>query len=251
MKGSINRLLLIWLLTTNPAQAQSPKPSPARPRENVGQNDRVPLRVRYPAPDRLKDLQNAHDYQYDRDAQPPKNTLGRLWNWFWDKVRHFMRSRAYQNVWQYVVLAVIAGFAIWLLRKAQVLSFLFPQKAGSIPLDYENLTENIHEISFTERIEEAVTGRNYRLAVRLLYLQTLKQLTDRNLIHWQPDKTNRQYVQELDHTALRPEFEQLTTRFEFVWYGDFPIDETDFLAIQDAFSRFGKANLSQPPGVRA
>ena len=250
MKAAINRVLLLgWLLLMVPAAAQPPKPAPVQP--PAGQNDTAPARVRYPDPARLNDLRNARDYQYDRDAQPPKNMLARAWRWFWDKIRQFMRSRAYQNVWQYVVLAVIAGLAVWLLRKAEVLNFLFPRKAESPPLDYENLTENIHDISFADRIEEAVSERHYRLAVRLLYLQTLKQLTDRNLIHWQADKTNRQYVQELSNTNLRPDFEQLTTRFEFVWYGDFPIDEADFLTIQDAFTQFEKAKMSQPPGVRA
>ncbi len=246
MKASIKRVgLAVWLLTSGPVLAQKPAASPVvvRP-DTAGQNDNSPLRVRYPDPDRTNDLRHARDYQYDRDATPPKNLLARLWNWFWDKVRRLMRSKTYRNVGQYIVLAVIAGLVIWLLQKAQVLNFLFPKTAGSAPLDYENLSENIHEISFGDRIEEAVDARNYRLAVRLLYLQTLKQLTDQGLINWQPDKTNRQYVQELANTPYRADFEELTTRFEFIWYGDFPVNEVQFLPVQDAFSRFGKHTLN-------
>lgn len=200
--------------------------------QNSVPDDRAPLQVRYPNPDRLRDLQTNHDYQYTIDAPPPENPVARFIDWLFRKLSSFLTSKAYQNVWQYIILAAIAGLVIYLLMKAEVLRFLFLKQAQSDGLNYETLTENIHQINFDAAVDEAVHDRNYRLAVRLLYLQTLKRLTDSGYIDYKPDKTNRQYVHELVSSPIQAPFEQLTRQFEFVWYGDFPIDEAQFAQIR-------------------
>lgn len=209
-------------------------------------DDRAPLRVRYPDKDRLRDLQTDHDYQYGTDVPPPENPLARLWAWFLRKIGAFLSSKAYENVWQYVLLVAIAGVAIYLLLKAEMLGFLFPKKAQSAELAYENLAEDIHEIDFDAAVGEAIDQRNFRLAVRLLYLKTIKQLTDAGQITYRPEKTNRQYVYELANSPLQADFERLTGQFELVWYGDFPIDETQFAALRTAFMTFNKSGQHQP-----
>lgn len=195
-------------------------------------DDHASLQVRYPNPDRLRDLQTSHEYQYTSDAPPPENPIARFFDWFFHKLSRFLTSTSYQNVGQYIVLAAIVGLVIYLLKKAEVLRFLFPQQAQSDGLTYETLSENIHEINFDAAVEAAVYERNFRLAVRLLYLQTLKRLTDGGHIDYKPDKTNRQYVYELADSPIQAHFERLTHQFEFVWYGDFPVDDTQFAQIR-------------------
>src|SRR5690606_10219995 len=126
-----------------------------------------------------------------------------------------------------------AGLAIWLLIKAEILGFVFIKGSRGATLNYETLKENIHEIDFEQQIDADIEQRNYRLAVRLLYLQTLKYLSNRNLIDWKPNKTNRSYVYELAQSPKQPEFETLTTQFEYIWYGDFPITEERFKPLQE------------------
>ena len=237
-------LILLGLLATGTPVllAQSP---PAKPAPTV-HDDRAPIRVRYPQTEHLRDLQTDHDYQYGRDAPPPENPVARFFSWLFGKLGQFLRSKAYENVWQYVILATVAGLAIYLLAKAEVLGFLFPQKAQATGMDYENLAEDIQEINFDAAIDEAVSLRNFRLAVRLLYLQTLKQLTNAGHIAYKPDKTNRQYVQELVNSGLQSDFEKLTRRFEFVWYGDFSVDAPQYATIQNEFRQFGLSLDSVP-----
>jgi len=230
-------LLLGWFVAAAPATAQTTPPRPQRAAE--GRDDRAQRpRVRYPSEDRLSDYRDDRDYQYGRDPAPPDNPIARFWQWILGKITDFLRSDSYRNVWQYVMLAVIAALVIYLLRKAEVLGFLFPGKAQATELDYETLTENIHAIPFDEAIDEAVAQRNFRLAVRLLYLKTLKQLTDQERIAYKPDKTNRQYVYELAGSPLQADFEALTQQFEYVWYGDFPVDEARYEQISHSFRQF-------------
>ena len=239
-------MLAVSLLLMAPVGLFTASAQPKQPAKGVAApNDRSPVRVRYPDPSRLRELQSDRDYQYGRDVPPPENPLARFWAWLWRKISEFLSSRAYQNVWQYVMLVAIAGLVIYLLMKAEVLGFLFPQRAQSSRLEYENLADNIHAIDFDTAIDEAVNQRNYRLAVRLLYLQTLKRLTDADRIQYKPNKTNRQYVYELANSLLQSDFERLTQQFEFAWYGDFPIDEARFGPLYQQFQSFNRLFVSQ------
>lgn len=237
-------LCLSLCISVLPFSAYSQSKKNAQP--IVIRDDRAPMRVRYPAPEHLRDLQTDHDYQYGNDAPPPENPIARFFQWLFRKFGEFLRSDSYQNIWQYVILAAVAGLVIYLLTKAEVLGFLFPKKAQSGGLDYENMAENIHEIDFDAAVEEAVTKRNFRLAVRLLYLQTLKRLTDAGRINYKPDKTNRQYVYELANSPLQADFETLTRQFEFIWYGDFPVDESRFGQLHQQFRQFNQPVAYQP-----
>ena len=140
-----------------------------------------------------------------------------------------------------MMLVAIASLVIYLLMKAEMLGFMFPKKAQTTELSYETLSENIHEIDFDTAIDEAFMKKDFRLAVRLLYLQTLKRLTDTGLINYKPDKTNRQYVYELANSAYKSDFETLTRQFEFVWYGNFPVGEVDFQLSRRQFQQFNQS----------
>jgi len=215
----------------------------AQSREVNAPDDRSAVPIRYPKSDHLRELQTDRAYQYSNEAPPPDNPIARFFSWLFSKLSAFLSSESYQTVWQYVILVCIAGFVIYMLMKAEMLDFLFPRKAQSDELAYATLAENIHEINFDLAIEDAVNQRNFRLAVRLLYLQTLKRLTDSGQINYKPDKTNRQYVHELANTPLQPDFDSLTRQFDFVWYGDFPVDEAQFGQIRQQFQQF---NVPRP-----
>jgi hypothetical protein len=258
MKVIINRaavvrvvwVALLTLAVVGPFHALAQTKTPVTP-PVTAPDDRSPIRVRYPDAEQLRALQTDRAYQYTRDAPPPENPFARFMAWLWRKLGDFLSSKAYQNVWQYVVLALIAGAVIYLLMKAEVLDFLFPRRAQSSRLDYENVTEDIHAIDFDAAIDEAIGRRNYRLAVRLLYLQTLKGLADTDRIQYKPEKTNRQYVYELANSPLQEPFDGLTRQFDAVWYGDFPVDEDQFGLVRQAFQSFSRHFIiSQSKPVR-
>jgi hypothetical protein len=97
--------------------------------------------------------------------------------------------------------------------------------------------EDIHQIDFEMELQTAITNKNFRQAVRLSYLQLLKELTDRALIDWQPGKTNQIYVQELGNRPFSNDFRNLTRLFEKVWYGAFPVRENDFFDFRRSFAK--------------
>jgi len=200
--------------------------------------DKGLVKLRTPSEKRIDEFRNDRDYNYQRNPPPPENPLAKFWYWLLDKLNSFFQGGSYQNFWQYVLLAAIGGTAIWLLYKANFSGGFFGKKPEEDALAYNRITENIHELDFNSSLEEALHQKNYRLAVRLYYLKALKQLTDKQLIHWQPTKTNRMYVHELAQSPLKMDFERLTSQFEYIWYGEFSVSESTFGAIKEEFQSF-------------
>lgn len=89
-------------------------------------------------------------------------------------------------------------------------------------------------------LRNAIRNGNYRMAVRYLYLQTLSRLADRKLITINTNKTNYEYVNELRKQNFANEFASLTLKYEYVWYGEYPVDERLFKQLEDEFNRFNK-----------
>ncbi len=119
------------------------------------------------------------------------------------------------------------------------LSLLFNSKPENRSVE-SPLEEDIHGIHFEEELLKALNKAHFRQAVRLLYLQSLKELSDRNLIDWQLGKTNRTYLLELKEMPMKEHFASLTGQFEYVWYGGFSLGEQEFERIQEEFRTFNK-----------
>ena len=92
-------------------------------------------------------------------------------------------------------------------------------------------------------LRNATKNGNYRLAVRYLYLQSLKRLSERKYIEINTNKTNYEYVTEIRKHKFANEFASLTLQYEYVWYGEYPVDERLFEQIQNSFTRFTKNHL--------
>lgn len=176
-----------------------------------------------------------------------------LWESFWNWVAELFQKlfgsarmgENSANVIKYVILALGAFAIVYCILKLLGISFphLFKKQAKTESVPYSESVENIHEISFDEAIEDALSNKNYRLAVRLLYLRSLKQLSDLNLINWKIEKTNTAYINELTNATQREKFTIVTRQFEYVWYGEFPIDGQSYQRINNIFQEF-KQSLS-------
>jgi len=79
---------------------------------------------------------------------------------------------------------------------------------------------------------------NYRLAVRYKYLQTLYKMAAKKMVELAADKTNYQYVREISNYNYQNEFAALTLNYEYVWYGEFEIEENIYKRIETGFSQF-------------
>ena len=110
---------------------------------------------------------------------------------------------------------------------------LFMRSKKTIPIPYTLEEENIHQINFDTEIDSALQGHDYRLAIRLLYLQTLRFLSDNNLIDWQIHKTPTEYLYEITNNEMKQPFRLITNHFLHIRYGNFQASCKLFETIRD------------------
>jgi hypothetical protein len=102
-------------------------------------------------------------------------------------------------------------------------------------------TEILNDYSaYNLLIREAESKNDFNLSIRYLYLQSLKKLADNELISFSPDKANNLYVQELSGHRYQQGFAFLTRNYEYVWYGKFIIDRTQYQKLKEEFILFNK-----------
>lgn len=178
-------------------------------------------------------------FQYNDVSFYQETWWDRFWRKFWNIVRSILNTKAGESAitWgiAFVAVALLAFFVFKFLGVNK--SGLFA-KDGGATLTYKIENEDIHGIDFNAGIDKATANGNYRLATRLLYLQTLKILTDAALIDWRINKTNATYVQELKQYPQQAQFLQLTNYFDKAWYGEAKVEAEQFNHLQQSFHQF-------------
>ena len=191
---------------------------------------------------KINALKAEPDFQYDRALEPPVSLWDRFWSWFWHRVGEIFNTRSgRRTITSILVILAVAVLVYTVMKFTGMTSVgLFGSRNTGEGIPYNTFQENIHSISFQEAIDRAISEGNLRLAIRLLYLQTLKNLSDRELITWKINKTNVAYVQELRGTNYQQPFNILTSKFETNWYGDRQIDQAAFRLVQKEFDKFNE-----------
>lgn len=140
---------------------------------------------------------------------------------------------------------LLGGFVIFVILKTFVgIDARFWKKTNnssklSEKLIYED--EDIHEINLDKLLQQAIANNDFRLAIRYYYLSTLKGLSNKQLIDYHKDKTNSEYLFEIENKEMRTNFSYLSYVYAYVWYGEFPVDENNFKVAQNKYQSFLKS----------
>jgi hypothetical protein len=198
----------------------------------------------------LKAYSKQPEFQYNETKITP-SWWDRFWAWFWHWLRHLFdygpkKNAKISSFWgtffSYLLTGLGIAALVFLILKLMGVEIknVFRKGASSAPIPYSEFFEDINAISFEQEIENAVAKQNYRFAVRLLYLRSLKQLSDAGLIEWQIYKTNNTYINEISNEDQRTAFKMLTRQFEYIWYGEFLIDAPVYSDINSSFMDFNR-----------
>jgi len=119
---------------------------------------------------------------------------------------------------------------------------IFSKKKTELNADEsEDAPLELVEISkYDSLITDAEHASNFNLATRYLFLKTLKLLSDRELIHFSPDKTNHEYLLEMKSNHYYTEFESLTRSYEYAWYGKILIGANAYQHLKEQYQLFNK-----------
>ena len=196
----------------------------------------------------LEDFRNNPNYQYDRVETGGPTLVELFWQWLDDVLFRPLRENTTEQFWSWFwLLAGIAALA-FVISKALRAEFgwFFRKKDEEVEIAGLELldTEDIESVDLDALLEAALRDRRYRDAARYQYLRALQTLTEQGLIDWDKHKTNREYLAEVrraDRPSLDAPFADITRLFEWIWYGEFPVDEQRFSLVRARFDLFSEA----------
>lgn len=195
------------------------------------------------------DTKNLEKYKTDKDFNYEEENVNkeptfieRVFNWLGRQFLRFLEwifgVKYAKGLFASILSAlpyIILGVVLFLLLKF----FLKVNLKSSSVISKNNPTVSITEEEelikskdISKLIEHAIQQKNYRLAVRYYYLNILKQLENKELIIWEQQKTNEDYIKEISQKNIQHIFTNLTRLYDFVWYGNFEISETEFARVE-------------------
>ncbi len=152
-------------------------------------------------------------------------------------LQRFLSSGFIQTLFWMIAI----GIVIFILYKL-VLSkgnFIFRKNSSSSSAARE--IEEAHDIDnasdYDALIRQSYKLEDYRMAVRYLFLKTLRLLADKQLLQHSTDKTNFQYVQEMV-PEKKNDFANLVLNYEYIWYGNLKIVPDQYTQVEKKFTSF-------------
>ena len=191
-------------------------------------NEDFVVDVRRLPEDILEKYKNDPAFNYDNSQGEANDWITKIKNWINQQLAILRYSKAFSTALDYFYYALAILALILIIRgliKGDRRGFLFGKVVNNEIKIIEN-EEDINQLNFDELITSAIDSKQYKLAIRYLFLKSLKLLADRELIELRNNKTNHQYISEIKNGQIANAFQRATLSFEWVWYGNFPIDET-------------------------
>lgn len=193
----------------------------------------------------IESYKSDEDFNY-LEAEEAENAWTRFKQWLYDIYYSFMRWLfgdsvatgfwgGFIQILPYILLGLFLGFLVWIFLRIDSNRLVFEKlKAPQTFMgDEEDIIQNQDIQSL---IDEALAHGNYRLAVRYYYLLALQKLSGNELIDWQAQKTNHEYIFEIEDPKLRRQFRRVTDLYDYIWYGNFTVDASAFAKAQTAFN---------------
>ena len=135
-----------------------------------------------------------------------------------------------------VIVVLFLGLLAWYLLQNNIVGR--NQSIATKKITEDLATEDIFDINYQKEIEKAISGGDYRLAIRLMFLRLLTQLSQKKIIEYKQERTNFDYLSQLYSTRHYNDFFRLTRNYEYAWYGKFDITQETFGIIKNEFENF-------------
>jgi hypothetical protein len=194
--------------------------------------------VRLLSDDILEKYRNDPGFNYDGKPEEADDWITKIKTWINQQLAILRSSKVYSTLLDYLYYGLMIIALILIVRgiiKADRRGLLFG-KINSNEIKIIESAEDISQLNFDELINSAIETKQYKLAIRYLFLKSLKLLSEKGLIELRNNKTNYQYLSEIKSNQISEVFRNTTSSFEWIWYGDFPIDENILKYSQNEFN---------------
>ena len=204
--------------------------------------DTARVEVRLPQQASLERFRNDSEFRYTNDFEYPKTIMEYIRYYIGKILQKIFSGLTYDSarIIFLVLLIAVAAFVAAKMLGVDITGIFFRKPPPPVDLSDTVVDENVDRDVLAEMLDQALAGRQYRLAVRVIYLIMLQKLADAEQIHRQPDKTNRSYLNEITDRELRESFFKLARVYEYVWYGDFDITDEHYRLAEADFNELNR-----------
>lgn len=199
--------------------------------------------------DNLKEKYSVDDFVYERTIEK-SGWWSRFKQWVSDKFQSLFSIKNQGQASRATDLAIKIGgvllfiLVIYFIFKAVMNkegAWVFGKSSDKSIIQVTDIETNIHATDFKNLIQEAENNSNYRLAIRYYYLWLLKNLSSAEIIHYDVEKTNNDYRNEIEASEIKDEFTYTSYLYNYIWYGEFDVNDEQFSKAKNAFVKFLKS----------
>ena len=158
---------------------------------------------------------------------------------YWKKpeIRSTRSTVSFKGI-EYVFLAIFVAVLVYIivqiLTKNRIVLFT-KNKRFNVAYDVE---ENVEQTDIATLINQAESAGDFRMAARYRYLHLLNALNDRRLITVHNEKTNWDYVRQMNKHPQYGKFRYLTLAYDYVWYGEIQPTAEQYEVLKKNFESF-------------
>jgi len=182
-------------------------------------------------------------YEYKTVQQ---NAWDRLKEWLASVFRNLFRftnngdSMRFVGILLKTIAVLIVVFVIYLIVKAVLNKegqWIFGKNSDKKIIRYSELEKNLLHVDFEKLIRNTLESGEKRLTVRYYYLWLLKMMAEKRIIEWDIEKTNTDYLSEIKSQKIKAEFGYASYLYNYIWYGEFELDDDAFEKAKNAFEK--------------
>lgn len=126
---------------------------------------------------------------------------------------------------------LIILFVIYLIVKSTMNKegkWIFGKNSDKKIINYTEIEKNLQLVDFEKLIKNTLKTKENRLVIRYYYLWLLKKMSEKEIFEWDTEKTNSDYLNEIKNPSQKEDFAYLSYLYNYIWYGEFELDEVTF-----------------------
>jgi len=191
---------------------------------------------------KFKEKYNDTEFQYEVKVAE-KGLWDRFTEWlsYWFKKLFGLSDNVSNNavdITLKIIATIIVLFVIYLIVKAILNKegqWIFGKSTTKKIINHDDIERNLQHVDFEKLIASTLKSGNQRLAIRYYYLWLLKKMSEKNIIEWNPEKTNSDYWYEIQNQTLKNDFSYVSYLYNYIWYGEFEITDSSFESMKKTF----------------
>jgi hypothetical protein len=182
-------------------------------------------------------------YEY---KTPEKNAWDRFKEWLASLFKNIFRFTDSKSASNFVTISIriiailIVVGVIYRIAKAIINKegqWIFGRNSDRKIINYDEIEKNLHLVDFEKLIQKSLESDEKRLTIRYYYLWLLKKMSEKQIIEWDVEKTNSDYLYEIKDEAQKEDFAYLSYLYNNIWYGEFELDDATFAKARNAFEK--------------